>query len=257
MDTSVYFPTEALKPFVKNYRIIKSEEERVNRLLPDTCLVMAFRLKGEVNHFSKEEKLPLPPLVISGLRKSVRLVNYEKSSGNLLVIFHEAGASAFFKEPLHELFEASVSLDHFMKTSQYDQLTEELSEAEDNAARIQLIEEFLLSRLLREKMDTRILSAIRQIQASKGSIRMKSLAEFLCLSQDAFEKRFRKAVGTSPKYFSSIVRMRGLIQTLPSSVSFTEAALEAGFTDQSHFNREFKIFTGQTPSAFFKEPVFW
>jgi AraC-like DNA-binding protein len=65
------------------------------------------------------------------------------------------------------------------------------------------------------------------------------------------EKRFRQAVGTSPKKFASIVRFKHVIQRYDSGRSLTELAYEAGFYDQAHFIKEFKIFTGDTPEGFF------
>ncbi len=86
---------------------------------------------------------------------------------------------------------------------------------------------------------------------------VNQLADELCISQDAFEKRFRKVVGCSPKHFSSIVRLKNLISQPQSKQSFTEIAFDNGYFDQAHFNKNFKLFTGQNPTDFFKSPPLW
>eukprot|EP01036_Dinobryon_divergens_P030760 gene30760-40055_t len=51
------------------------------------------------------------------------------------------------------------------------------------------------------------------------------------MSQCQFEKRFRKIVGASPKTFSSIVRLRKLINAAPNDYNMTQLGLEADFKE--------------------------
>ena len=67
-----FIPTAQLKPFVKTYRIIESQDELVNRVLPNTSLAIAFRCKGNVNYIRENRYDNLPISTISGIRKSVR-----------------------------------------------------------------------------------------------------------------------------------------------------------------------------------------
>ena len=257
MNISAHIPTELLKPFIKTYLIIECENEWVSRVVPDTSLVMAFRCKGKVSYQGNDIKNELPLSLVSGLRKSGRLINYSKDTTNILVIFKEAGANAFIKEPLNELFEDSVSLDNFTGYKNLSAIEEQLATAADNPQRISVIEQFLLSRLYNHKPDTLVLAAMERIHVAKGMIRIKNLADTFCISQDAFEKRFRRVVGVSPKQFSYIIRMRSILGSGLNKQTLTETAFNAGYFDQSHFNKDFKLFTGQTPTDFLKSPVFW
>ena len=90
--------------------------------------------------------------------------------------------------------------------------------------------------------------------SAKGIIKIKDLADTLYISQDAFEKRFRRVVGTSPKQFSSILRMRSITNIRQQKHTLTKIAFDAGYFDQPHFNKDFRLFTGQTPTDFFKLP---
>ncbi len=257
MNIDVYIPTELLKPFIKGYRIIESQDELVNRVLPDTSLAIAFRYKGQVNYLTDNKNNNVPISAISGLRKSVRLINYSKDTATIIVLFKEAGATAFFKEPLHELFEESVSLDNFIQHRKISIIEEQLAEAQNNNQRIAIIEQFLLSILSGLKPDNLISAAIQKIYLTKGIIQIKELANTLYISHDAFEKRFRRTVGTTPKQFSSIIRMKSIISTRPKSQTLTNIAFDAGYFDQPHFNKNFKLFTGLTPTDFFKSSSFW
>jgi AraC-like DNA-binding protein len=130
-------------------------------------------------------------------------------------------------------------------------LEEQLAEAKTDLQRIVLIEHFLIKRMTHTEPDKLVLAALALIHKSRGNIRIKELMEQLHISQSPLEKRFRQAVGSSPKKFTSIVRFKNVIQQQSSISSLTELGYEAGFYDQAHFIKEFKIFTGDTPENFF------
>lgn len=237
--------------------IIESIEGTINKTLPDTAIVMAFRFKGAVDYKQADSSGLLPKMVISGLRKSPRTFTYYEQTANLLVKFKEGGATAFFKEPLHELFSISQSLDSMVKMSILNEIEEQLAEAIDNTQRISTIERFLISRLNRVKPDLLVQKAIQNIQLVKGNIKINELINNLPLSRDAFEKRFRKSTGTTPKQYASIVKLNNLIKNLNPQSSLLDAAYTSGYFDQSHFIKDFKTFTGELPHDFIKQPRKW
>lgn len=257
MHIERFTPGEILKPFIRNYVFVETAEDRVNRILPDTSLVMAFRYRGNISDVTKANFSQLPSSLITGLKKSPRLINYSRGTGNMLVLFKAAGAAAFFKNPLHELFEASVPLDNFIAPGELAFLEEQLAEAVSNQQRIIIIEQFLIKHIENRKQDLLILSALQKIRLSKGQIKIKELADAHYISQDAFEKRFRRVVGTSPKQFSTIIKIKSIVDSKISNGSLAQMALEAGYFDQPHFNKEFKLFTGLSPTDFFKIPQAW
>lgn len=48
--------------------------------------------------------------------------------------------------------------------------------------------------------------------------------------------------------------MNSAIESLKHQI-IAQTALNAGYYDQSHFVKDFKIFTGQTPSEFLKSQI--
>lgn len=251
MNTEEFVPAEILKPFIKAYRIIESNEETENRVLPNTSVTIAFRFRGQNHYNTGEGKIALPAMAFSGLRKSVRLINYSKDTATLIVLFKDTGAASFFKEPFHELFEQSVALDSIIHPRELASVNELLGEARDNVQRVAIIEQFLLKRLNLYQQDDLVSEAIRQINSARGFIKIKALSNTLYISNDAFEKRFRKITGSSPKQFASITRLSSIVFQ-GSSKRLLDMALDAGYYDQAHFNKDFKLFTGHTPTTFFK-----
>ena len=257
MNANTYLPTESLRPFVKMYRVVESSDELINRIVPDTSLTMVFRFKGSVGSVVSDTNNLFPVSLISGMRKSGRLINYSKDSGNVIVQFKEAGIRAFIREPTHEFYEKSVSLNDLVGYADVSTLEHRLAESKNNMQRVALVEDFLLSKVSDQKQDGLVLSAISRINASRGTVKINDLANMMCISLDAFEKRFRKVAGASPKQFSSIVRMKSIIARMPSYQQLDDLAFEAGYFDRAHFSKDFKLFTGLTPLDFIKSPVHW
>ena len=221
------------------------------KVLPDTGLVIGFQYSGRLARLARNELIQLDTAGISGLSDEVRTFKNAPFIGTVLVVFKEAGAAPFFKVPLHELFRESVSLDHFMLRSELLILEEQLNEAETDLQRIAVVEKFLLAAMRDLKPDQLVLKALNLLHQTHGTIRMKELAEQLNISQSPLEKRFRQVVGATPKKLASIIRMKHALKQYLPGKSLTALGYEVGFYDQSHFIKEFKLFTGETPEDFF------
>lgn len=253
MKLDTYIPCNILKPFVKSYAIQETTTESIYKILPDTSLVIGFQYKGRLSRLQNNIEARLSISGVSGLADHSRIFKNSPDIGTVLIFFHEAGAAQFFRQPLHELFRESVSLDNFMLRSELLCLEEQLAEAKTNPQRIEAVEKFLISRMTNINPDKLVLAALALIHKSKGNIRIKELCVQLHISQSPLEKRFRQAVGASPKKFASIVRLKNILQQHNAINSLTGLGYEAGFYDQAHFIKEFKTFTGETPEKFFSD----
>lgn len=69
------------------------------------------------------------------------------------------------------------------------------------------------------------------------------------MSQGTLERCFRAAVGASPKMLSRLVRLQHVCRLWDARKSLTEIAFEAGYCDQPHFVRDFRLFTGTPPEG--------
>jgi AraC-like DNA-binding protein len=248
-----FLPALALQSMIREFVLIETDETTDSTVIPDTSLVMSLRYRGQVK---KAEEL-YPDVVISGLRRSVRHFTYAPQTANFLILFKEGGLAAFTRMPANELFDQTVDAENLFPRPDLHQLRESLAAAASDTGRIQKVEAFLLNRLVERKQDALIGNAVRLIRQHHGIIRIHQLASSLHLSQDPFEKRFRTLVGSTPKQYASIVRLRELIQKYPSYSSLTDASYEAGYFDQSHFIKDFRLFTGRSPKEFFQSSRFW
>lgn len=117
----------------------------------------------------------------------------------------------------------------------------------------------IISNLMRELIHSHgiyendnIQKAISIILDSRGQIKIKELLKHLPLSERTFERNFKSYVGLSPKQFSKIIQFQSSLNKLTEAKfqKLTDIGIDSGFTDQSHFIRTFKSYTGQTPSFY-------
>lgn len=95
--------------------------------------------------------------------------------------------------------------------------------------------------------------ACLRLQQTKGCLRIAELAhEFHCSTRQ-LEKQFKQSVGLTPKEFTRILRVRGVVDALQAQRSMqtlAQLAIEFGFYDQAHFIRVFRGMIRQTPGEF-------
>ena len=96
-------------------------------------------------------------------------------------------------------------------------------------------------------------NATALIEAHGGQIQVGELAHILNVNSRTLERRFKVTLGFSPKMFIRLVRFQKIVEklrSLPTSHRLTDIAHEFGYTDQSHFIRDFKALSGVSPSSF-------
>src|SRR5690606_32224053 len=151
------------------------------------------------------EKIELSLAGVTGLRKEYRIFSNLPGTGTVLAYLTETGPAKFFDFPAYELFGGSYSLRDIYSHADVLNVEERLAGATGDLERVAVVEDFLTAKLI-EREEARLVSAaVHVIKANEGDVRIKELAKRLCISQSRFEKRFRNAVGISPKGFSSII----------------------------------------------------
>ena len=249
----ITLPTTArLAPYVRGFTVVETDLEASRTLIPESGVVMGLRYRGAARQTEDDRTTLLPDGVLTGIRTTARLMRTAAGGGIVLTNFTELGASAFFPQPMHELAFATLGLDALVRHSELDRVSAQVMAAHHTAERIASIEAFLLSRISEAPPDPLISAAVRAIRNATATVRIGELANRFGLSRDRFEKRFRRAVGLSPKQLASSLRLQRAIALHRAGISLSRVALDAGYFDQSHFIREFRACTGVAPRQFFQ-----
>lgn len=252
MKFQSYLPCQRLAPYVKHFVVSENSDAQTYKVLPGTSLVMGFQYTGRLTYLKDGTETKLATTGITGLMDGYRTFSNTANVGTVLVVFNETGASHFLRQPVNELFDESLSLDHFFDRDIIRETEDLLSMADDDTRRIGIVEQLLIRHLLQRDDDKLVNAAIAGIYQHKGAIRIADLARSLNTSQSPLEKRFRKVVGASPKKFALIVRAQNTLQLLKTD-GWQKAVYNSGYYDQAHLIKEFKSHTGITPQQYMDE----
>lgn len=158
---------------------------------------------------------------------------------------------AFFHQPLVELLGHVLDPREALPGFPAGELADTLREAPGLQERFALLDRALLGCLDRAPAgDGGLALALEWIARRQGRAPISQLAEELGAGQRQLERRFRHWLGLSPKQFSRLQRVaasRALVKAAPATPDLAGLALDAGYYDQAHFQREFRQVVGLTP----------
>lgn len=246
-----FYPSAALQPYILFYSYIEMPDGMSCHIVPGTTIVMGFYSNGFSSRLSENNYKSLQHEIF-GLQDRPRTFHSLNATRMVTVHFNNLASQAFLNVPLQEIFNSEVSLCNFYRQQIIRDTEEQFLEATHPQAAVDAIDQFMLSRLRPVNHDVQLLQALHLIRITKGQIPVTELSDRVYCSQSLLEKRFRKALGLSPKKFSSLVRFNSTIYHHSPETPLTQKAYNAGYFDQAHFTREFKAFTGHPPRNVFR-----
>jgi len=122
-----------------------------------------------------------------------------------------------------------------------------------DAKKIQLLSRYFLSKLrvlsTKEKL---IENSAYGIEMTLGKNQVNSLHKIYGFSERNFERTFKDVIGLTPYQYSRIIRFQHAVRVLQAGKRESHARLsyELGYSDQSHYIRDFKEFSGLTPGNY-------
>ncbi len=246
-----YRPHEVLREYVRFYWVFSSDRAVSALTFPTECPQIIFHKRKplyipELDSFQNR-------LTISGQVNFPSHLKAMDDTEMIVVVFKPYGLSPFLNIP--------ASLFYNQEISGYDidciglrELDGRISGREDNIDCINLIDNWLLSCIAShtDYRTPRIKAAVDQIFTDPQTS-VADLADTACLGRKQFERSFRSQVGINPKEYARIVRFQRALNLMQSGESgLSQVAYASGYSDQSHFIREFRRFSGQTPATLLK-----
>jgi len=159
-----------------------------------------------------------------------------------------AGATALLGVPMRELVGGTARLADFLGHREVE-LAERLGEAPDWPTRFALLDEQLTARLAVDRRpDGLAVRAWWRLQQSPGRLRISTLADELGVSRRNLELAFQRQIGLSPGTVARIARFQRAVHMLTRPTGLLRTAVDCGYADQPHFNREIRAMAGLTPT---------
>ena len=169
----------------------------------------------------------------------------------IAVIFHPLGLNPFVRCSMSELYNHYINVED-LEDIELNDLKRNISVEPAVETCIRLIERFFMQRLVDADCNyQRTQHAIRQI-INQPQIDVKTLAESTCLGYRQFKRVFTDHVGMSPKEYYRVVRFQRALYLLQNhpGMELVDLAYSCGFYDSSHLVKDFKEFTGCSPTQY-------
>ena len=259
MFYKVIKPPASLAKWVKSFWIVEGETIRTTpmlyRLMADPCPEIVFQYRNQFSNYESGKTGETDPISsITGQNNLYRELMVTGKYGLIGVCIYPFTVQKLLGIPAKEITNQVFDI-YTLLGNEGKYLEEKVIEQKTNQERIQIISQFLKLRLqnANDSSNDAINYITRQIFLSGGQASIGEIAQETNLSFRQFERNFASSTGLTPKVFSRIVRFQSSIKKA-SAYSFpnlTSLAYASGYSDQSHFIREFKSFSGINPKTYF------
>jgi len=230
----------------------------VDRLLPDGSVNLIIDLTDAPKFiFDNSTLRPVQTCRrawFSGTRTTPISISTGPASSMLVLSFHPAAADVVLGESMVHFTDVVVDADAIWGPS-VDLFREHLLDLKDVSARFRLAEAWVADRIAGASMpDERVRNVVSLVARTPEQVSVQALAVATGYSRKHLVHLFREHVGVPPKQFQRICRFQRLTARLETAAEpdWARLALETGFSDQAHMIREFRLFSGFSPSEYMR-----
>jgi AraC-like DNA-binding protein len=248
-----------LRRLIKHYWAIRTERPITfhHKLLPMITIDLVFDFSCPGTYHSGEKVEQVPRYSFRGVSDEYYVVRQSGTLDMLGVSFLPGGLYSLLKTPLSEFRNRTFDLDSVIPNS-LRALDQRLGETESTLDRLEALEVYLM-----ELIDPQLIAPantnrlIRSFCAPSELSSVKSFCDQYGIGQRTLERLFHLRTGVAPKTFHKINRFRRALNRLLDKRyrDMTSLAYEYGYYDQAHFIKDFRAFTGCSPSQFVNNVV--
>jgi len=203
-------------------------------------LVISFGPKLDVNGRSYGS-------FVAGLHDAPALTEHAGEGHGIQAYLTPLGARRLLGMPMGELTREVVELDDLIGPAAHE-LADRLATAPDWATRFDLLERAIAARTLAAPPVAPEL--VWSWQRLHDPVPIGELADEVGWSRRHLAATVNRELGMAPKALARLLRFEGALQRLRAGADLVDVALDSGYYDQAHFNRDFRAFAGVTPTEY-------
>jgi AraC-like DNA-binding protein len=155
-------------------------------------------------------------------------------------------------------FKTSLTVDKIVYASEIigednkETLLHQLSGSKSGKSIQQVFEEFFKSYLIKSiTFDIDVFKAIELLNKTNGKEKIENIYKKVSIGKRQFQRNFLTETGITLKEFARIIRVRAAAdEVVKGTADPSDIIYDFGFYDQSHYYKEFKIFSGVNPTIF-------
>lgn len=257
MEVKIYIPHPALQQYVLNISTVNALlPEGINEVVtpypPTPFQSLMFYCNNPISMSRVDngdfEKQPL--IVVIGPQFSRVNIKVHGQLKAVRVDFLPGGMYRMLGIPMHELFDGGFdALDLF--GNEMKSINQQMQNLHDLEEGKNIVEQFLLRQVKNLKEVLPFDDALQSLLINNGNVAIEKTASLSCLSLKQFERKCKERIGMNPKMFARILKFSKAyrLHEAAPQLSWTKIAYEAGYYDQMHMIRDFKVFAGVNPSV--------
>lgn len=245
---TVIKPNIELRPYVRYYYVLKSREQFNVLTFPHGCPQIIFHRRTPL--FIPELSASQNKFTISG---QVNFPAHIASGGDtemIVAVFYAHTIGMFIDTPPSAFYNSEIS-GFDIENKSLNELATRIFNSETTNQSIEIIDSWLLNKLKcrHDRLNLKRIDATVSYLMGNPAVQVSKLADIACLSSKQFGRIFNTYVGMMPKEYARIVRFQKSLCLLQRyCTDYAEIAYCCGYSDQSHFIRDFRQFSGTTPS---------
>lgn len=221
--------------------------------LPDGHMHLAVRLEGEplrlYDDADATDSHTVSDAVVAGPYSRSYLKDVARPAHSLGVVFRPGAAQALFRCDPAELRNRHWPLEQLWP-GDGERLRDQLNSETDPERRLACLHAMLLARLRPFRgLHPQVAQALQGLRHGRS---IRELVDASGYSHRRFIDLFRDATGMPPKPYGRLLRFQRALRLAEGEAAWDRIALDAGYSDQAHFIREFRAFSGLTPQAYRK-----
>ena len=227
---------------------LESLEKGEHTLFPNGLSGIFFNF-GNMGRIILKEEYKTPSVSVFGQIDQHFTVMHWPGFYSLGILLKPAVLSGMLRVDMSEF--TNKAFDGHLICGDFKLLYQQLAEAPSVRRKIVLIERYLVNALSGLSRHTLTDQALHIIHHQKITS-VDEMAKHLRVSQRHLEIQFKRNVGVSPKTYSLIERFKRMEQQLKKMpiIHWQDMSFASEYYDQNHFIKDFKRFTGSTPSDY-------
>lgn len=240
---------------------------QIHRGLPSPYLTLIFSLDGPVVGGESPEQARgtdaySEEVLVGGLHQRPAYILQPGRERGVQLAVHPLAARALFGAPASELTQVAGAGAAVLGRGAVE-IHERMRELRGWEERFGLLTAYLRQRAegqgRRAEVRAEVAEAWKWMARHRGAGSLDGMARHVALSRRQLTTLFRREVGVGPKQISRLMRFEGARREVASAVAdgavpdLSEIAARCGFYDHSHLVRDFRQYTGLSPSGWIGE----
>jgi AraC-like DNA-binding protein len=244
-------PPKILENYVRHFWVLRFNEgndEKLLKLYSDYNPMLVFQCLDEHCHITSKDGSFLSNSFLSGIKSKPIDFIIRGTYAHIAVNLYPHALRHILRIDPFELTNQFPDLINFCPKD----LSERIYFAKNTSQRIAILTDFLVTRIQEKYGDDPIVQDCIFSKYAMNEWALGSQLKKHKISKRHLERKFKTSIGIPPKTYLRITRFEKALNLLQAGTfdKLSSIAFDLGYSDHSHFTKDFKISSGFTPTTY-------